>query len=97
MSETAYKDGTCSECHGPIRKGSPIKFKKGARRDGSEVSIPIHEHCPPEGQAQAKLPEPGSSMAAAGIPPEPVFVQIAAWVPIDRIEIVAKAIREARS
>ena len=64
--ETAYKDGTCSECQGPLAMGSPIRFKKGARRDGSEVSIPIHFECPAPGKA---------------IPTKDHYVQIGAWVP----------------
>ena len=75
-AETAYKDGTCSECKGPIARGSPIRFKKGARRDGSEVSIPIHFECPAPGKA---IPPP--SMTPAAVPTKDHYVQIGAWVP----------------
>ena len=93
MSETAYKDGTCSECKGPLAKGAPIRFKKGARRDGSEVSIPIHEVCPKPGGdpalTQSKLPDTPQESSEH-------FVQISAWVPIEKAPAVLAAIREAR-
>jgi hypothetical protein len=102
MSEqqTAYKDGTCSECKGPMPKGTPIRFKKGARKDGTEVSIPVHAVCPKAGSpgsAEKKWDLP-PGLAAGGAPPpvRETFVQIAAWLPASRVEIVVAAILKAR-
>ena len=92
---SADRDGTCSNCKGQIRKGSPITFKKGARKDGTEVNIPVHAHCPPEGQTQTALP-PAAPKPDVPTASSEHFVQIAAWVPVERAPAVLAAIKEAR-
>lgn len=56
-------------------------------------AVPVAPPALPERQATTveRAPE------GAGERPGPLFVQIAAWIPIDRLTLVTDAIREARA
>ncbi len=78
-------DNTCAKCGGKVVVGSLIYFPQHGSKDV------MHETCP-------KLSDTTPPLGAlpAGRQDSDHFVQIAAWVPIDRTEGVLKAIREAR-
>jgi hypothetical protein len=98
----ANREGKCSLCQQTIFRGDEIRFKKGARRDGSEVSIPIHAHCPIPAQARQPLP-PGSGTTSAmtggtptASPNDDPFVNIGAWVRSSRLTEVVEVIKRAK-
>jgi hypothetical protein len=80
----AKRESKCAACGETIQIGMMAMF-----RDDDKV---VHQNCP-----QQRL--------TAGVPieshqptdGESLFVQIAAWVPVNKLDIVTKAIKEARA
>ncbi len=87
----------CASCGKGI--GAPAKvYTDGVRVWETSCKAPP----PPPGtksDPQQKLPDPGPGFAAAGVDAPPssgLYVQIAAWIPINRVQILLRAIEEAR-
>lgn len=83
---TTNEQLTCPTCSKTILKGSLI------RTDGSRA---WHPTCAPPNPPHGPTPTTGGQPPDAGEPSE-TFVQIAAWVPANRVGILIRAIEEAR-
>lgn len=92
MRVSANEDGVCPTCGRGILKGSLIET------DGQRA---WHPAC---GAPKPSSSTPGTMAGAAAAARadfdgegKQIYVEIGAWVPIGKIEIVARAIREARA
>jgi len=89
---------TCPRCHGAILVGEIVCYPN------LDSKFVVHERCPPQAPAFQNATAPLAAGPATAGPlhegngaENRVFVQIAAWVPIDRVDIMLKAIVEARA
>ncbi len=88
--ECKYEGHDCVSCGEPLLLGQTIRFKVKGAKDMEHETCPKKAVPPPPSM-------PGRPETNPEIRQETLFVQIAAWVPVDKLEIVTKAIREARS
>lgn len=73
-------ENTCPRCKGKIEIGMMVEFDRDNKL--------VHQDCPRSASSPASSGPSG--------PPSDHFVQVAAWVPFEKVQGVLAAIKEAR-